>query len=211
MNAHLITVGDELLIGQVVDTNSAWIGQQLSAAGIHVKGISSVPDDLEAIQHAMQEGFKSADLILMTGGLGPTKDDITKKALADYYDVGFVFHQETFARIQEYFQRRGLPITEAHREQCLMPQNAELLTNDLGSAPGMWFEENGKILVSMPGVPYEMKHIVADRLLPRLYARLQNQAIFHHTIITLLTIHNDIIILCRLKYDIIPSFTAIWL
>ena len=184
MNAVLITVGDEILIGQIVDTNSAWMAQQLNLQGIKVQAIYSVSDDREDILDAIHRGFSQADLILMTGGLGPTKDDITKKTLAEYYKVGMSFHGGTWDRIQKLFERWGRNSTEAHRLQCYMPDNATLLYNRLGTAPGMWFDEGGKVLVSMPGVPFEMKAIVKDELLTRLQERFPGKPIAHRTIQT---------------------------
>ncbi|MCB0617801.1 MAG: competence/damage-inducible protein A, partial [Saprospiraceae bacterium] len=148
MKVHLLTIGDELLIGQVVDTNSAWMGRQLNLAGIQVAGIVSAPDEHDDIVDAIGHCLQRSQVVIMTGGLGPTKDDVTKKAIAEYYGVGFVFSQETYERLVRIFQRLGRPVTEALRQQCFMPQNAELLLNHMGTAPGMWMEENGRVLIS---------------------------------------------------------------
>ncbi len=184
MKAHLITVGDEILIGQIVDTNSAWMARQLNLAGASVAGISSVGDELPAIEAAMRAAFASADVVLMTGGLGPTKDDITKKAIANFFGVEMVFHSGTYERILRIFGRLGRPATEAHRQQAFMPENADLLYNKMGSAPGMWFEWKGKVLVSMPGVPYEMKYLMEHQVLPRLKDHFPGRPIAHRTILT---------------------------
>lgn len=184
MKAQILTVGDEILIGQVVDTNSAWMGQQLNLQGIHVDKIVSVSDTHEAITNVVDQGFAEADLILMTGGLGPTKDDITKKALADYFEVDMYFDESTFNRIQRLFKKLGKEPLHAHKEQCYMPTNADILMNKMGTAPGMWFEKNGKILVSMPGVPYEMKYLMSEEVLPRLKKQFPGQPIAHRTILT---------------------------
>lgn len=184
MKVHLITVGDEILIGQIVDTNSAWMARQLNLAGAAVVGISSVGDDLAAIGAGLQEALSQADVVLMTGGLGPTKDDITKKALADFFGVGMTFHTETYERILRIFERLGRPATEAHRQQAFMPENATLLYNKMGSAPGMWFEWQGKVLVSMPGVPYEMEYLMEHEVLPRLKRHFPGRPIAHRTILT---------------------------
>lgn len=184
MNALILTVGDELLIGQTVDTNSAWMGRELSLAGIRVIRRISVGDTHGDIVEALETSFRAADVILMTGGLGPTKDDITKKAIADFLGVDLEFHQETYDRILRIFTHLGRPTTEAHRMQALMPQRATLLRNRLGTAPGMWFREKGRILISMPGVPYEMQAIMTDEVLPRLRQEPGVVPIFHKTLLT---------------------------
>ncbi len=171
MKATLLTVGDELLIGQVIDSNAAWIAGQLYLLGIGVARKISVGDNLPDIIEAVERSFQDTDVILMTGGLGPTKDDVTKKALMQYFDCELVFSEETYERIRNIFEKRNIPLREAHRNQCFLPEKAELLFNRLGTAPGMWFESNGKILVSMPGVPYEMKYIMEHGVLPRLKDR----------------------------------------
>lgn len=184
MNALILTVGDELLIGQTVDTNSAWMGRELSLAGIRVIRRISVGDTHGDIVGALETAFQAADVVLMTGGLGPTKDDITKKAIADFLGVDLEFHQETYDRILRIFAHLGKPTTEAHRLQALMPQRATLLRNRLGTAPGMWFREKGRILISMPGVPYEMQAIMTDEALPRLRQEPGVVPIFHRTLLT---------------------------
>ena len=184
MTAQIITIGDEILIGQIVDTNSAWMGQQLNMQGIRINKIVTVSDTHADITQAVQDGFENADLILVTGGLGPTKDDITKKALADYFGVEMLFSESTFNRIQRLFTKFKREITEAHREQAYMPANADLLMNKMGTAPGMWFEKDGKILVSMPGVPYEMKYLMSEEVLPKLKKEFKSKPIAHRTILT---------------------------
>jgi len=184
MKAILITIGDEILIGQIVDTNSAWMATELNQIGVTVESIISIPDDLEAIQTTLARGFAQADILLMTGGLGPTKDDITKKALAAYFNVPLQFDSLTYERIKQRFAHWGRSTTEAHRLQCYMPENAELLTNKMGTAPGMWMEQDNKVLVSMPGVPYEMQYIMENHVLPRLKNLNSKLTIDHRTILT---------------------------
>ena len=184
MKVHLLTIGDELLIGQVVDNNSAWMGRQLNLAGIQVAGIVSAPDEHDDIVDAIGHCLQRSQVVIMTGGLGPTKDDVTKKAIAEYYGVGFVFSQETYERLVRIFQRLGRPVTEALRQQCFMPQNAELLLNHMGTAPGMWMEENGRVLISLPGVPYEMKHLMETAVIPRLLERFPVAPRKHRTVLT---------------------------
>ncbi len=184
MKVHLLTVGDEILIGQIVDTNSAWMGQQLNLAGAEVVEISSVGDEKTEILAGIRHAFSNADLVLMTGGLGPTKDDITKVALAEFFDVKMVFDQPTYERIVRMFEMLGRPTSEAHKHQSYMPSNSLILKNKMGTAPGMWFEYGEKVLVSMPGVPYEMKWIMENEVLPRLKNRFLSSPIAHRTIRT---------------------------
>ncbi|WP_353481693.1 competence/damage-inducible protein A [Haliscomenobacter sp.] len=184
MKISILTVGDEILIGQIVDTNSAWMGQQLNLAGARVETVISVGDTMAAIHTGLREAMEQADVILMTGGLGPTKDDITKKALAEYMGVDMVFHDPTFERIKKMFEVWARPMNEAHRLQCYMPANAEILTNKMGTAPGMWMEYEGKVIVSMPGVPYEMQYLMEHEVLPKLKQRFPGQPIAHRTILT---------------------------
>jgi nicotinamide-nucleotide amidase len=184
MHAELITIGDELLIGQVVDTNSAWMGQQLNLAGIHVKQITSVSDNREHILQALREATGRADIILLTGGLGPTKDDITKKTLCAFFNADLVFNTEMYSNVERLFHALGKEVTPVNRQQAEVPSNCTPLLNKLGTAPGMWFESGGKIYVSMPGVPYEMKGLMRDEVLPRLKERFRLPHIVHRTVLT---------------------------
>jgi nicotinamide-nucleotide amidase len=184
MTAQIITIGDEILIGQIIDTNSAWMGQQLNMQGIQVGKIVTVSDTHKDITEAVDAALSEADIILLTGGLGPTKDDITKKALADYFGVDMRFSESTYNRIQRLFQKFGKSMTKAHHEQSYMPANADILMNKMGTAPGMWFEYKGKVLVSMPGVPYEMKYLMEAEVLPKLKKQFPGKPIAHRTILT---------------------------
>lgn len=184
MKAIILTVGDEILLGQTLDTNSAWLGRELNLIGIRVMRRITVSDELPEILAGLEEGFRDADLVIMTGGLGPTKDDITKKAIAAFFGVEMVFSEETWARIQRIFTRMGREVTEGHRAQCFMPANARLLPNRMGTAPGMWFESPGKVLLSLPGVPYEMQAIMEDEALPELRQRPGLIPIVHQTLLT---------------------------
>lgn len=184
MHVSILTVGDEILIGQIVDTNSAWMGQQLNLAGASVKRILSVGDDLSAIRKGLDQTLAEADIVLMTGGLGPTKDDITKKALAEYMNVPLVFHEPTFERIVRIFEQFNRKVTDAHRQQGYLPANAEVLPNKMGTAPGMWMEWNGKVIVSMPGVPFEMHYLMENEVLPKLKMRFPGKPIAHRTLLT---------------------------
>jgi nicotinamide-nucleotide amidase len=184
MTAYLLTVGDEILIGQITDTNSAWMAQQLNLQGIRIAGKSSVGDVHPNIIEAMDYAWSKADLVLVTGGLGATKDDITKKAIAEYFGVEMVFHDETWKRLQSFFKKLGKTPNEMNKNGCFMPENAEILTNDRGLAPAMWFEKGGKVMVSMPGVPYEMMHLMTDRVLPRLKKSFPVSPVVHRTLMT---------------------------
>ena len=154
MQASIITVGDEILIGQVIDSNSAWLGQQLSEIGISVKKIWSVADESDQIILGMKQALEETDILFMTGGLGPTKDDITKKAIADFLGRDMYFDESTFERIKNIFEKLGRSMSPSHHDQCMMPNGVEILYNSMGTAPGMLFRHEGKIIISMPGVPY---------------------------------------------------------
>lgn len=163
MLAEIITIGDELLIGQVIDTNSAWLGQQLALNGIQVKQITSISDQADHIVAALNEAKKRADIILITGGLGPTKDDLTKKTLKDYFKMEWRMDDQILKDVIELFKRFGRETTDINKLQAQVPDKCIAIRNKNGTAPGMWFDVDGKIFVSMPGVPYEMKGIMSDR------------------------------------------------
>lgn len=184
MKAEIITIGDEILIGQIVDTNSAWIAEQLNLTGIEVYRITSVHDDLTQIEEALKQAEQAVDFVLITGGLGPTRDDITKTALCNFFNTRLIFNEDVFNIIRERFTRRKIDINKLNRDQALVPQSCEVIPNKLGTAPGLWFEQNNTIFVSVPGVPFEMKHIVTYEVLPRLKQTGKTKAIFHKTIHT---------------------------
>ncbi len=182
--AEIITIGDEILIGQVVDTNSAWIASKLNEAGIRVKQITSVSDDKSHILEGLKSASKRAQVILITGGLGPTKDDITKITLAEFFRVGFKRDEATLANVARIFERYNRPLLEANIRQADVPENCTVLLNKNGTAPGMWFNSEGIIYVSMPGVPFEMKYLIEEEVLPRLRKELLLDSIVHRTILT---------------------------
>jgi nicotinamide-nucleotide amidase len=187
MLAEIITIGDEILIGQIVDTNSAWMAQKLNAVGIRVKQISSVSDEKQHILNALKEARGRADIILITGGLGPTKDDITKKTLAEYFGVGLVENKAALENVEKIFSRlRGAnaELLAVNRQQALVPENCEVILNTNGTAPGMWFTDEGKVYVSMPGVPHEMMYMLEESVIPRLKATCSLPFIVHKTILT---------------------------
>ena len=184
MLAEIITIGDELLIGQIVDTNSAWIGQQMNQVGFKVHQITSVSDNRDHILSALAEASQRVQMVLITGGLGPTKDDITKKTLAEYFGTGFVFSQEAYEDVEYLFKIRGREVTPLNRLQAEVPSNCTVLRNRVGTAPGMWFEENGVVYASMPGVPHEMKYLMENEVLPRLKSKFKTPFILHRTLLT---------------------------
>jgi len=182
-NATIVTIGDEILIGQVIDSNSAWIASELNQIGIDVSEIISVADEKTSIISGLIRASKS-DLVLMTGGLGPTKDDITKSALAEDFDDTLEFNEAMWASIQSYFASRKRPLTPLHKDQCYLPSKATLIDNKMGTAPGMLIDYDGTIYVSMPGVPFEMKYIMAEGLIPKLKSS-SDKSIYHKTIMTI--------------------------
>ena len=184
MKAEIISIGDELLIGQVVNTNASWMASALNKAGIGVVHIEAISDERDAIRDALDHASKRADIILMTGGLGPTKDDITKHVLAEYFDSKLIFHEPSFRQVEQLFKVRNYKLTEVNRRQAEIPDKCIPLQNINGTAPGMWFEKNGKVYVSMPGVPFEMRALMTDHVIPRLMERFKLGHIFHKTIMT---------------------------
>jgi len=184
MKAEIITIGDEILIGQIVDTNSAWIAEQFNLSGIEIYQITSVHDDPEQIKEALQGAGEKVDLVILTGGLGPTKDDITKYTLCEYFNTKLAFHEPTFEHIKQRFKNRNIDLNKLNRHQALLPETCTVLPNKAGTAPGMWFEKNDIIYVSVPGVPFEMKYLVEHEILPRLRNDRKIGAIYHKTIQT---------------------------
>ncbi|RQO64626.1 competence/damage-inducible protein A [Pedobacter sp. KBW01] len=184
MLAEIITIGDEILIGQIVDTNSAWMAQQLNLTGISVKQITSISDDEQHILDALAQAEQRADIILITGGLGPTKDDITKKTLARYFNMGFRRDEGALEMVRQIFEKFKRPLIDVNIQQADVPDGCEVIVNKNGTAPCMWFERNNKIFVSMPGVPFEMMYLMGDEILPRLKRRFELPAIVHKTILT---------------------------
>jgi len=182
MLAEIITIGDEILIGQIVDTNSAWLGTALSNIGISVKQITSLSDDKQLILDALALAEKRADIIIITGGLGPTKDDITKHTLCEYFNTHLLMNNEVLAHIEGFFKKRNCPMLDVNTKQAEVPANCEVLFNNYGTAPGMWFAH--KIFISMPGVPFEMKGIMTDIAIPKLKQTSTLPFIYHRTILT---------------------------
>lgn len=186
MNASIITIGDEILIGQIQDTNTSWLASNLSDIGIAVTKTWSVGDKSEEIILALTQSTSETDIVFVTGGLGPTKDDITKKALADFLGVEMYFDNLTFERIKRIFDTLGREMSPNHHDQCLMPVGTQILKNSMGTAPGMLLRYKAKLIISMPGVPYEMKAIMNDEVIPML-SKMSETIISHKTILTCCT------------------------
>ncbi len=182
--AELLTIGDEILYGQIVDTNSQWMSVELSNAGIKVIRKTTVGDREDEILTAFAEAEKRVDIVLITGGLGPTSDDITKPCLAKYFNCGLKINNEALAEVTEFFTQRGRELTEINRQQAALPECCEKITNVVGTAPGMWFERNGKVFMSMPGVPHEMKRMMTYIVVPKLKKTFTTPTIYHKVIRT---------------------------
>lgn len=181
---EIITIGEELLIGQVIDTNSAWIGKELNALGIKIRRITSITDNQDEIIRALDAADNYADIILVTGGLGPTKDDVTKNALCVYFKTHLIRNEKALANVNRLFSIRNREVTELNQKQADVPANCIVLQNPRGTAPGMWIEEQGKIYVSMPGVPGEMKGIMESEVLPRIQNKFNLPPVLHRTYMT---------------------------
>lgn len=185
MKATIITIGDEILIGQIVDTNSAWMARELNKIGVHVYEILSISDEREHILSAFAKAKQQSDIVLITGGLGPTKDDITKKTICEFFDDHLELNQQVLEHVEMLFKKYiKAPMVAMNRDQALVPKKAQVLMNDYGTAPGMWIEEDETIFVSMPGVPFEMKSLITDRVIPRIQEIGNLPFIHHRTILT---------------------------
>jgi nicotinamide-nucleotide amidase len=183
--AELLTIGDEILYGQIVDTNSQWMSVELDKVGIKVVRKTTVGDIESEILTAFAEAEQRADIILITGGLGPTSDDLTKPLLAKYFNCDLKIHDEALAEITEFFKSRGRELTELNRQQAALPAVCEKITNPVGTAPGMWFNKGDKVFMSMPGVPHEMKKMMTEQVIPRLNKKYQLPVIHHKLIRTI--------------------------
>ena len=180
MFAEIITIGDELLIGQVTDTNSAWMGRELNKAGIEVIRVVSVRDRAEEITEAVDDAMKRVDIVLVTGGLGPTKDDITKQTLCTYFGTELVFSEEVFENVKRVLAGR-IPMNALNRSQAMVPKDCIVINNRVGSASVSWFERDDNVLVSMPGVPQEMTTVMSEEIIPRLREKFDTDIIIHKT------------------------------
>lgn len=184
VRAEIITIGDEILYGQILDTNTQWISLELDKLGIKTVRKSSVGDQIDEIIQILNEAQKRADVVFITGGLGPTKDDLTKKILADFFECSLVYHDEALQDVTDFFAKRGRELSDLNRDQALLPSKCTFIPNKQGTAPAMWFNELDTIWISMPGVPYEMKSIMETEVLPRLVNHFQLPVIVHQLVKT---------------------------
>ena len=184
VTAEIITIGDELLIGQVINTNSSFLARELNKLGIRVERVTSVADNSTAIKTILNEASLRADLILATGGLGPTSDDITKPAIADYFGTRLTLFAEVLEHVKELLSKRGIIISDANASQAMLPESCEVLRNDAGTAPGMWFRKNDKVYAFLPGVPFEMEQIFTEQLKDKLAVAFNLEVLIHETILT---------------------------
>jgi nicotinamide-nucleotide amidase len=184
MKAIIINIGDELLIGQTINTNAAWMGQYLNSFGIEVESSLCISDKGPVIYSEIDNALKKAEVVLVTGGLGPTKDDITKHTLCELFQTELVMHEPSYLRVKEFFEMRGLPFLKMNEHQALAPQACTVLENMVGTANGMWFERDGHVCVSLPGVPFEMKYLMEYDVVPRIQQKFELPKIVHRTILT---------------------------
>jgi nicotinamide-nucleotide amidase len=184
MIAEIISIGDELLLGQTINTNASWMGEQLHLAGFKLRQVSTISDERAHILSALSEAESRADLILITGGLGPTKDDITKTTLCEYFETDLVMNDHVLQGITAYFNGRGLPMLDVNAKQAELPRAAEVIENTRGTAMGMWFNKDKKAFVSMPGVPHEMKGMMMEQVLPRLKERFKTDGSYYQVLHT---------------------------
>jgi nicotinamide-nucleotide amidase len=181
----ILSIGDELLIGQTVNTNASWLGMKCNQLGVQVRRIIAIPDNREAIIREIETSLREAQVTFITGGLGPTKDDITKKTIADFFDDELVRDMNTYLRVQAFFAKRNLPLLESNDGQSMVPSKCTVIPNYQGTAPGMWMEQNGHVLISMPGVPYEMQAMVEETIIPLIQKKFEIPTIIHQTLMTI--------------------------
>lgn len=184
MKAEIISIGDELLIGQVVNTNASWIANQLNQAGVEVNRIITISDKETAITDAITASLNYAEIVILTGGLGPTNDDITKKTLVRFFNGKLILHQPTAIQLETFFRNRGIQSNRLNKMQAYIPDNCTPIINQKGTAPGMWFEKDNKIIISLPGVPIEMKHMISEYIIPKLKSNFSLPPLLHKTIKT---------------------------
>lgn len=184
MKAVLLSIGDEILIGQITNTNSVWLASQLNRIGVHVVEMMTVGDDETAIVDALKESLSKSEIIIITGGLGPTRDDLTKDVLTHFFQTRLVFNQQVYDLLNTFFTSRGMSFNEPNKTQCYVPESCKVMMNYKGTAPGMLFHENHKIVASMPGVPYEMEAMAEGELFPYLRQHFQMPPILHRTFLT---------------------------
>ena len=183
MKAEIITIGDEILIGQIVDSNSAWLATELNKIGVEVFQITSISDNKNHIINTLNDAVARTDLIILTGGIGPTKDDVTKSTLAEYFNDKLVLNKDALENIKTFLKERHVPMNELNKKQAEVPSKCRIFRNKTGTAPGMWFEKNGKIIISIPGVPYEMKYLMKNGMLEEISKKAGKGILSHQTIV----------------------------
>jgi nicotinamide-nucleotide amidase len=212
MKAEIISIGDELLIGQTINTNAAWLGNELNSIGFEIYQITSVSDKREHIMKALEDATGRSEVVILTGGLGPTSDDITKPVLCEFFNTRLVANAEVFEMIRNLLSRRGFVMNDNNRRQAEIPEACRILPNSAGTAPGMWFEMGGSVFVSLPGVPHEMKQITSEYLIPELKKRFVSQVILHRNIMTFGTFEARLAeILTQFEADLPPSVKLAYL
>ncbi|MDP5229973.1 MAG: competence/damage-inducible protein A [Cellulophaga sp.] len=185
MLAEIITIGDEILIGQIVDTNSAFIAKEFNKIGVSVVQITSIQDDKSQILQTLKEAESRADIVIITGGLGPTKDDITKHTLCEYFQDTLVEDKKVLLHVEHIFKKyTTAPLLQVNKNQALVPSKAQVLHNEYGTAPGMWMQNNSSVFVSLPGVPFEMKYLMSHEVIPKIQKEFKRPFIIHKTIVT---------------------------
>jgi nicotinamide-nucleotide amidase len=185
VKVEIISIGDELLIGQIVNTNASWLGQFLNNYGLTTNKCITIGDNLLQIIDSFEEAEKDCDIVIITGGLGPTKDDLTKEALCKYFDTKLIFNEKVFEQVKTFLENRSGTMNELNSSQAMIPENSIPLTNIYGTAPGLWIEKHNKIFIALPGVPYEMKTLMENEVIPRLIKRFSLGEIFHKNILTI--------------------------
>lgn len=184
MRAEILTIGDEILIGQITNTNSVWIAQQLNLIGLEVVHMTTVRDDQESISQALDNASTRADFVFITGGLGPTKDDVTKKTFANFFNVELILDENVLVDVSSFFIKRGKEVSQLNKDQALIPKGCRVVKNKSGTAPGMWMIKNAVHYISMPGVPYEMKEMMTNEILPSIKSEFKLPHIYHKTVLT---------------------------
>ncbi|MCD6366919.1 MAG: competence/damage-inducible protein A [Bacteroidales bacterium] len=206
MEAHIITIGDEILIGQILDSNSKWLAELLNLSGIRVRQITSISDSPEHIKDTLHTGLGKYDLVIMTGGLGPTKDDLTKQTLAEFFETELVYHEEVDKRVRKLLALRGIEANDMNKSQAYLPKDARIFANHNGTASGMWFEKSDTIFISMPGVPFEMKTMFEKEIFPAIKQKFPTKSIYYKTVMTQGVVESHLAMRIRSWEENLPSF-----
>ncbi len=206
MEAHIVTIGDEILIGQILDSNSKWLAELLNLAGIKVHQITSISDDPKHIKDTLHASLGEYDLVIMTGGLGPTKDDLTKQTLAEFFETELVYHEEVDKRVRELLALRGIEANEMNKSQAYLPKHARIFANHNGTASGMWFKKLDTVFISMPGVPFEMKTMFEKEIFPAIKREFPTKSIYYKTVMTQGVVESHLAMRIRDWEENLPAF-----